>query len=316
MSIGDNIKKRRVELRMSQQELADLMGYKTRSTIAKIESGENDVSQKKIQKFASILDTSVEELVLGYSSTSLFSTTNVEPCDSKRNKTIVIVLAGGKTGENLQSIPNQFINVHGKPILVHCMDAYQMHPLIDDIYIVCMKGWENIVKAYAEQYGITKLKDVISGGRSGIISLKNALKYIKDSYHEDDYIIIQESTRPMVKAETISKLLKSCEEKGSATICHSMKDYVQFNVTNYRTKYMERNSIIALQSPEAHRLSLLIDVFKKADSLQHPLTESCCTMLLYNLGYNINFVESNINNIKIMREEDIVTFSALIKGNI
>ena len=145
---------------------------------------------------------------------------------------------------------------------------------------------------------------------------KDALKYIKDSYHEDDYIIIQESTRPMVKAETISKLLKSCGEKGSATICHSMKDYVQFNVTNYRTKYMERNSIIALQSPEAHRLSLLIDVFKKADSLQHPLTESCCTMLLYNLGYNINFVESNINNIKIMREEDIVTFSALIKGNI
>ena len=51
MAVGDNIKKRRYELKMSQQELADLMGYKTRSTIAKIESGENDVTQKKLQKF-------------------------------------------------------------------------------------------------------------------------------------------------------------------------------------------------------------------------------------------------------------------------
>ena len=51
VSVGANIKQRRYELRMSQQELADAMGYKTRSTIAKIESGENDVSQKKLQKF-------------------------------------------------------------------------------------------------------------------------------------------------------------------------------------------------------------------------------------------------------------------------
>ena len=66
MSVGDNIKRRRFELRMSQQELADAMGYKTRSTIAKIESGENDVSQKKLQRFADVLDTTVEALVTGY----------------------------------------------------------------------------------------------------------------------------------------------------------------------------------------------------------------------------------------------------------
>ena len=54
MSVGANIRKRRQELRMSQQELADAMGYRTRSTIAKIESGENDVSQKKLQRFVVI----------------------------------------------------------------------------------------------------------------------------------------------------------------------------------------------------------------------------------------------------------------------
>ena len=117
MSIGANIKKRRFELRMSQQELADKLGYKTRSTIAKIESGENDVSHKKLQKFAEVLDTSVEQLISGYT----LAPQNLEVAatsDVRSNKNIAVILAGGKTGRNRQSIPNQFINVQGKPLLV------------------------------------------------------------------------------------------------------------------------------------------------------------------------------------------------------
>lgn len=313
MSVGANIKKRRFELRMSQQELADAMGYKTRSTIAKIESGENDVSQKKLQKFAAVLDTTAEALITGYAASPAAPASLAELSDFNGNKNIVIILAGGKSGRNHQNIPSQFINVHGKPIIVYCMEAYQAHPAIADIYVVCLKGWENIVTAYAQQYGITKLKGLIPGGSSGIASLKNAVEHIKPLYSQDDLIIIQESTRPLVRAETISRLLQACSEKGSATICHSMNEYVQFNLSGNKAEYVDRNVMIALQSPEAHRLSLIYEVFDKANQLKHPLTESCCTMLLYNLGYNINFIESSINNIKITREEDIATFGALSK---
>lgn len=313
MSVGSNIKKRRYELRMSQQELADAMGYKTRSTIAKIESGENDVSQKKLQKFAAVLDTTVEALITGYAAPQAGPSALPVLSGPKKSKNIAVILAGGKSGRNRQNIPSQFINIHGKPILVYCLDVYQAHPSIDDIYVVCLKGWENIVQAYARQYGITKLKGLIPGGNSGIASLKNAVDYMKTHYSRDDLIIIQESTRPMVRPETISKLLQACSEKGSATICHSMNEYVQFNISGSKAEYVDRNTMIALQSPEAHRLSLMNEVFEKADRLHHRLTESCCTMLLYNLGYSINFIESNINNIKITREEDIAVFSALKK---
>ena len=276
MSVGDNIKKRRFELRMSQQELADALGYKTRSTIAKIESGENDVSQKKLQKFAVALDTTVEALISGYtrfSENPILNTSN-----SSRNKNVVIILAGGKSGRNRQNIPSQFINIGGKPVLVFSMVAYQEHPAVDDIYIVCLKGWQSIVKAYADQYGITKLKGLVRAGNSGITSLKNALNAIKDRYSPDDLIIIQEATRPMVSVEMISTLLQACTEKGSATICHNMNDYVQFDVSGSKPQYVDRNAIIALQSPEAHRLSLMNAVFREAEKRQHPLTESCCTM--------------------------------------
>lgn len=313
MSVGANIKKRRFEMRMSQQELADAMGYRTRSTIAKIESGENDVSHKKLQKFAAVLDTTVEELIAGYPISAAAPTEVPAYPIGKRNKNMAVILAGGKSGRNRQNIPSQFINVHGKPIIVYCMEAYQAHPAIDDIYIVCLKGWENIVKAYADQYHITKLRGLIPAGASGIASLKNAVDYAKSHYRADDLLIIQESTRPLVTTETISNLLQASADKGSGTICHSMKEYVQFDVADGKAHYVDRETTIALQSPEAHRLSLLNEVFAKAERQQHALNETCCTMLLYNLGYDIHFIESSVNNIKITREEDIAAFAAMVK---
>lgn len=312
MSVGANIKKRRFELKMSQQELADAMGYKTRSTIAKIESGENDVSQRKLQKFAEVLHTTVEALIMGYSSADRIILP-IMPNGIKREKNAVIILAGGKSGRNRQNIPSQFIDINGKPIIIYSMAVYESHPMIDDIYVVCLKGWENIVRAYAEQFGISKLKGIIKAGNSGMASLKNALDEIYDNYADEDIVIIQEATRPMVLSETISRLLQATEKNGSATVCHSMKEYVQFNVVGHKARYVDRDTMVALQSPEAHRFSLIKEVFSNAQESGHDLTESCCAMLLYNLGYRINFIESAINNIKITREEDIAAFAALVK---
>lgn len=310
MSVGINIKKRRFELRMSQQELAQAMGYKTRSTIAKIESGENDVSQKKLQRFAAVLDTTVEALISDYGAAPAAVPAAVE----KKEKIAVVILAGGKSGRNRQNIPSQFISVHGKPILVYSMDAYQAHPAVDDIYVVCLKGWEDIVKAYAGKFGISKLRGVIPGGSSGILSLKNALTAIERRYGPEDVLIIQEATRPMVSVELISSLLQACWENGSATVCHSMDDYVQFDLADGKASYLDRNAVIALQSPEAHRMRLIREVFAKAREQALPLTESCCTMLMHRLGYPINFIRSSINNIKITREEDLAAFGAIVQN--
>ena len=310
--MGANIRKRRYELGLSQQELADAMGYKTRSTIAKIESGENDISQKKLERLAQVLDTSASALISGYAPAADPSGPEVPPAGRRGN--VALILAGGKSVRNHQNIPNQFINIHGKPVIVYCMEAYQAHPAVDDLYIVCLKGWEDIVRAYAREYGITKLRGVIPGGSSGIASVKNGFDYIYPRYSPEDVLIIQEATRPMVSVDMISKLLGACGETGSATICQSMRDYVQFTVRQGQADYVDRDLLVDLQSPEAHRLSLLDSVFRRARSRQHPLTESCCTMLLYNLGYPINFVEGSINNIKIVRQEDAAVFTALLRN--
>jgi len=313
MSVGANIRKRRFEMKMSQQELAEAMGYKTRSTIAKIESGENDVSQKKLLRFAAVLDTTAEALISGTASVPEEPIEMAQVSAEGRQRNAVIILAAGKSGRNNQNIPNQFINIHDKPMLVYCMEAYQSHPAIDDVYIVCLKGWEDIVRAYARQYRITKLRGLIPGGSTGIASLKNAVDCLKRRYEPADTIIIQEATRPLVNQETISKLLQACAEKGSATVAHRMNDYVQFDISGGSARYVDRDAIVALQSPEAHRLSLLLTVFDTARSRNHPMTESCFAMLMYALGFDINFIEGGFNNIKIVREDDLAMFSALVR---
>lgn len=313
MFVGDNIKKYRLAMGMSQQELADAMGYKTRSTIAKIESGENDVSQRKLQKFAAVLDTTVEALITGLAYSREGAANEALSLDAKRTRAVAVILAGGRSGRNLQNIPSQFISVQGKPIIVYTMEAYQAHPAVDEIYVVCLRGWEDIVRAYAQRYGISKLAGLVSAGSSGVGSLKNALDHIARRYAQEDTVIVQEATRPMVSAEMISNLLQACARQGSATMCHRMDEYVQFDVSGQRAKYVDRNAMIALQSPEAHRLALLREVFEKAQRQQHPLTESCCTMLMYNMGCEIHFMDSSINNIKLTREEDIAAFSAWLR---
>lgn len=65
MSVGQNIRKAREEKQMTQDELAKRMGYKSRSTIARIENGDNDVSQSKLKKFSEILDVSISFLLDG-----------------------------------------------------------------------------------------------------------------------------------------------------------------------------------------------------------------------------------------------------------
>ena len=306
MGIAENIKQRRMELGLSQQELADKLGYKTRSTITRIESGENAVPENKMAKFAKALDTSVEYLKTGINRRIEFK----EP-KKDASRTIAIILAGGRSTRNQQNVPNQFINVLAKPVIIYVLEAYQRHPAIDDIYIVCLQGWESIVKAYAEQFGIEKLRGIIPAGETGILSVKNGLEALNCS--NDDTIVLQESTRPLVTEEIISKLLHSCN--GAAAVCEPMDDKVMF-FRQDKFEYMDRERLVDLQSPEAYRYEVLRNMFEKAEAEKHQLTESCCSLLMYNLGYELNFVEGNHNNIKVVRQEDIAILAALLKARL
>ena len=88
---------------------------------------------------------------------------------------IALIIAGGSGKRMKQEIPKQFLNVNDKPIIIYTLEAFQTHPEIDEIGVVCIEGWQDILQAYAKQYKITKLKWIVLGGKNGQDSIRNGI---------------------------------------------------------------------------------------------------------------------------------------------
>lgn len=130
---------------------------------------------------------------------------------------IAILTASGIGSRIGQDIPKQFIHVENKPVIIYTLEKFQHHPEIDEICIVILKGWEQMVKAYAEQFGITKLKIITTGGASGQESIFKGLIAVKEAHPDEDItVLIHDGNRPLVSSEIISDALATYQQFGNA----------------------------------------------------------------------------------------------------
>ena len=77
---------------------------------------------------------------------------------------VAILTASGIGSRIGQDIPKQFIHVENKPVIIYTLEKFQNHPNIDEICVVVLKGWEEMLKTYARQFNITKLKYIVTVG--------------------------------------------------------------------------------------------------------------------------------------------------------
>lgn len=117
---------------------------------------------------------------------------------------IAVIIAGGSGQRMHQNIPKQFLTVNEKPVIIYTLQAFQNHPDIDVIAVVCIAGWEHVLQAYADQFDITKLKYIIPGGKNGQDSIRNGVYELEKHYSANDIVLIHDAIRPMVSNEIIS----------------------------------------------------------------------------------------------------------------
>ena len=128
----------------------------------------------------------------------------------------VIIIAGGVGSRMGQKLPKQFINVGEKPVIVYTLEAFQNHPLVDSIEVVCLDGWEQVLLAYAKQYKIDKLKWVVKGGASGQESIRNGVYNLEGKLSENDICIVHDGVRPMLDPEVITDVIRVAQSHGNA----------------------------------------------------------------------------------------------------
>ena len=108
---------------------------------------------------------------------------------------IGLIIAGGVGQRMKMNVPKQFIKVLGKPIMIYTLEAFDKNENIDEVVVVCLKGWEDKLQKWCDEYGIKKLKHIVPGGNTGMESLRNGMKALRDNYPEDSIIVIHDAAR-------------------------------------------------------------------------------------------------------------------------
>ena len=128
-----------------------------------------------------------------------------------------LIIAGGSGNRMGQDIPKQFMHVDNCPIIIHTMMAFQKHPDIQGIAVVCLAGWETVLQSYANQFCITKLKWIFPGGSNGQESIHNGIYGLKEvGCGDDDLVLVHDAVRPLLSQDIISSNIAICQKYGYA----------------------------------------------------------------------------------------------------
>ncbi|MDR0504038.1 MAG: 2-C-methyl-D-erythritol 4-phosphate cytidylyltransferase [Treponema sp.] len=226
---------------------------------------------------------------------------------------IALIIAGGKGERSKQDIPKQFLNIDEKPVIIYTLDAFQQHPSINSILVVCLDGWHDILWAYARQYGINKLQWVVSGGETGHDSIHNGITELKKHCAENDVILVHDANRPLVSAEIISDGLSVYSRYGSAISAIPCTEVV-LKTLNGLTPEEEipRSWLRRIQTPQIFSLGKLLWAHDEAvkRNIINPLA-SCS--LMQTLGEPLHFSLGSEKNIRITTVDDFDIVRALLK---
>ena len=229
---------------------------------------------------------------------------------------VVILTAAGRGTRTHQDIPKQFLHINNKPLIIYTMEAFEQHPSIDAILVVCLEGWHEVLKAFAKQFNISKLKWIVPGGNSGTESIKNGLMELKKHCKKDDIVMVHDGNRALVSQEIITDSLVTCQKYGSAVAAipcveaiFKSEDGISSNVS------IPREELYRTQTPHTYSLEKMLWAYEEADKKNIVSTTATCTLMNL-LGEEIYFSKGSDRNMKVTTTEDIDIFKSLLDAEL
>ena len=227
-------------------------------------------------------------------------------------KKIGLLIAGGSGNRMHQDIPKQFINVNERPVIVYTLEAFEQHPEIDAIAVVCIDGWEQVLWAYAKQFNISKLKYVVKGGKNGQDSIRNGVMELEKHYNAEDIVLIHDAIRPMVSAEIISDNIRVAKKYGNAiTVIPCAEAMLQTEDGIVSVGSYPRDQLKRTQTPQAFHIGDICDLHRRALEVGITNSVASCTLKV-EMGEQVYFSAGSEKNIKLTTVEDIDIFKALL----
>lgn len=227
---------------------------------------------------------------------------------------IAIILAGGKgTRMGLVDQPKQFIDIYGKPIVVHTIEKFEINEEIDAIVVVCLKEWLEEFKIWTRKYELNKVKWIVEGGETRQESVKNGLKVIYNECQEDDIVVIHDAARPLVSDRIICENIQGAKKFGSVDTVIPTAD------TIIRSKNQEtifdvplRKELFLGQTPQSFKYSIIKEAHDYAERYKLENSTDDCQLAL-KAGHKVHLVMGDKLNFKITTMEDLLILKSIIK---
>lgn len=227
---------------------------------------------------------------------------------------IGVIFAGG-VGKRMNSRvkPKQFINVYGKPIIIHTLEIFEYHEEIDAIVVACLESWIPYLQELLEKFNIHKVVKIVPGGASGQESIYNGLVAAEEvAGGEKSIVLIHDGVRPLIHAKTITDNIASVREHGSAITSVKVKETVLVvSEDNSIDSVPKREDTRLARAPQSFYLDEILAAHRKSMEEQLPgFIDSCSLMQHY--GKKLYLIEGPQENIKITTPDDFYTMRALL----
>lgn len=228
---------------------------------------------------------------------------------------IAIIFAGGKGVRMGAGIPKQFLEINGKPILVHTLQLFEFHREIDKIYLAVLEDYIPYVEDLVDQFRLRKVAAVIPGGDTAQDTIYRALKKAESENPQDSIVLIHDGVRPLVSYRTISDNIKCVKANGNAitvTPCYETIMISQDGQTVGQVPY--RKETYSAQAPQSFVLKDIIaahDQIRNRPEGYENMVDACT--IIRTIGKEANMVEGNRGNIKVTTPEDVYMFRALLQ---
>ncbi len=229
---------------------------------------------------------------------------------------IAIIFAGGSGVRMGVGVPKQFLEIEGKPILIHTLSLFEEHHEIDKIYLAVLDEYIPYVWALATEYKISKLAGVVCGGTTAQDSIYRALKKAEEENMEDSVVLIHDGVRPFVGYDVISKNIEAVKKYGSAITSNLCYETVLISKDGGQTvnDLPYRKECYNAQAPQSFFLKEIIkahDTIRETNPTYEDVVDSCTIMK--SIGKSTHLIEGNRGNIKVTTPVDVYMFRALLK---
>jgi 2-C-methyl-D-erythritol 4-phosphate cytidylyltransferase len=212
--------------------------------------------------------------------------------------TAIIVAAGSGTRFGGET-PKQFLEVCGKPLLIHTIEKFEECDAIDAVVLVLAPDRLSEFGRLVKRFGLTKLREIVAGGATRAESVASGLAVVDDSCR---VVAVHDGARPLVTAGDIAATVRAAEEFGAACLTARVTDTIKEVSGGVIKRTVDRSDLRRALTPQAFRFDLLRRAFSGAD-LSDSATDEC--YLVEKLGVAIKTVDGSARNIKVTTPDDL-----------